>query len=276
MPSDESRSPLLGATTEAQHRDEAQENTPLLSRTGSVPRYDGEHVEDRLPSPAASSLRSIQEGRSSIKKSKTPWAIIVAITTLITLMVVIAFAAFIVPAAVEEYAKQAMVIEPTDLSIDSFTAGGVKARIQADFKLDASRVNNDNVRNIGRFGTWVAQKIESKQSTVNVYLPEYDNLLLGSATVPPVIVNIRNGQTTHVDFIADLVAGEVEGIKRIANDWFEGRLGDLRVLGKADVAVKSGIFSLGTTSISESLVFEGLSLYKAFASLYFRQKSLVE
>lgn len=270
---DESASPLLSATRQQDDQQESEESTPLLSRDGSVPRYDGGE-ERRLSSPAASSLRSIQNGHSTAtKKSKTPWAVIISIVLLITTMIIIAFAAFIAPAAVEEYAKQALVIEPTGLSIDSFTADGVKARIQADFKLDASKVKADNVRNIGRFGTWLARKVESQESVVKVYLPEYDNILLGSATVPPVTVNIRDGETTHIDIIASLAPGEVEGIKRIANDWLEGRLGDLRVLGKADVELKSGIFPLGTTSISESLLLEGQSLYKTFASLYFGQKS---
>lgn len=279
MPSDDESASLLsnatGRHSTNQDRNGAVESTPLLSGNSDQPRYDGEEdVNDRDSSPAASSLRSIQEGRStSTKKSRAPWAIIIAISVLVAAAIVIAFGAFVAPAAVEEYAKQALVIEPTSLSIDSFTANGVKARIQADFRLDASRVSDDNVRNIGRFGTWLAQYIESKDSVVQVYLPEYDNLLLGTATVPPIVVNIRNGHTTHIDFIADLVAGDAEGIKRIANDWLEGKLGNLRVQGKANVDLKSGIIPLGTTSISESLVFEGQYLYKTFSSIYFGEKS---
>ncbi|MCJ1231953.1 hypothetical protein MMC12_008633, partial [Toensbergia leucococca] len=69
-----------------------------------------------------------------------------------------------------------------------------------------------------------------------------------------------NGHTTHIDFLSDLVPGDIDGIRRIANDWLEGRLGQLRVKGVAKVALKSGIFSLGTQSLSQSLLFEGQDL----------------
>jgi len=188
--------------------------------------------------------------------------------------VVIILGAFFAPAVVEEYAKEALVIEPTNLSIDSFTASGVRARVQANFRMDASRVGNKNVKNIGRFGTWIARQVESKSSTVEVYLPEYGNILLGTAAVPPVVVDIRNGHTTAIDFLTDLEPGNIEGIRQVANDWLEGRLGEIRVLGKANVGLKSGLFPLGTQSISESLVFEGQSLYRSFASLYLGEKTL--
>ncbi len=195
-----------------------------------------------------------------------------AVSVLGALAIVIMAGAFFAPAIVEEYAKQSLVIEPTSLSIETFTPTGVQARIQADFRLDASRVKNDAVRNLGRFGTWIAREVESEESKVEVYLPEYGNLLVGTAIVPSVIVNIRNGQTTHVNFLADLLPGDMTGIRGVVNDWLDGRLGQLRVQGKADVSLKSGIFPLGTQSISKSLVFEGQYLYQTFASSFFGEK----
>jgi hypothetical protein len=182
--------------------------------------------------------------------------------------------AFFAPAVVEEYAKEALVIEPTNLSIDSFTSTGVRARIQANFRMDASRVKNKDVRNIGRFGTWIARAVETKETNVEVYLPELGNILVGTAAIPPITVDIRNGHTTAIDFLSDLQPGDIERMRQVANDWLEGRLGTLRVLGKADVGLKSGLISLGTQSISESLEFEGQSLYRTFASFYLGEKSL--
>ena len=97
--------------------------------------------------------------------------------------------------------------------------------------------------------------------------------MLGTAGIPPLAVSIVNGQNTAVDFVTDLVPGNAEGIRTIANDWLEGRLDVLRLNGKADVQLKAGILPLGTHSISESLTFEGQSLYRSFASLYFGEKS---
>lgn len=180
---------------------------------------------------------------------------------------------FLAPAVVENYAKEALVIEPTKLSIDSFTPTGVRARIQADLRMDASRVKSNDVRNIGRFGTWLARKVETKASKVEVYLPELGNILLGTALVPGIVVDIRNGHTTGIDFLADLEPGDIDGIRQVANAWLEGRLDKVRVLGKADVALKSGLISLGTQSVSETLEFEGQSLYRSFASFYLGKKS---
>ena len=90
-----------------------------------------------------------------------------------------------------------------------------------------------------------------------VVLPEYGDILLGTADVPPLVVDIRNGHVTHLDFLTDLTAGDVEGIQRIGKDWLDGRLNRLRVQGKADVGLKSGIFGFGTQKLSKDMVFEG-------------------
>lgn len=284
--SDNPSSPLLGSSDRptskhSQHdhdNDHDHEITPLLSRSDSTPRYDGteDDGEGRQPSPAATSLRSLQNGHGSTKspKPRRRWPTVIAISILGLVAIAILTGAFLAPAAVEEYAKEALVIEPTNLSIDSFTATGVRARVQANFRMDASKVKNKDVRNIGRFGTWIARKIETKESEVQVYLPELGNILLGTATVPRVVVDIRNGHTTGIDFFTDLEPGNIGGIRQVANDWLEGRLHKLRVLGKANVGLKSGLISLGTQSISESLEFEGQSLYRTFASFYLGEKSL--
>jgi hypothetical protein len=110
---------------------------------------------------------------------------------------------------------------------------------------------------------------------VEVYLPEYGNILVGMAAVPRVVVDIQNGHITPIDFLAELTPGDMDGIRQVANDWLEGRLDTIRILGKADIALKSGLIPLGVQTISESLIFEGQSLYRSFASLYLGEKSLV-
>lgn len=167
---------------------------------------------------------------------------------------------FAAPTVVEEYTKQAIVFEPTNLSIHSFTTTGVKARVQGDFVLDASRVEKESVRNLGIAGTWVVREIESTPSDVKVYLPEYGNIVLGTAKIPGIKVNVRNQHVNHIDFLVELEPGDVDGVRRIANDWLDGRLTRLRVMGVASVALKSGIFTLPAQKISESLLFEGQSL----------------
>lgn len=279
---EEEAAPLLANTerpvsSHSHHSDEPHEDTPLLSRTDSNVRYDGEeHANGRILSPAATCLRSLQNGghATASSKGKRRWPTLVAVGILGLIIIGIILGAFFIPAAVEEYAKQALVLEPTNLSIASFTDKGVTARVQANIRMDALRVGNKHIRNVGRFGTWIAKQVESDESKVEVYLPEYGNVLIGTALVPKVVVDIRNGHTTAIDFLTDLTPGDVEGIRRVANDWLEGRLDQIRVLGKADVGLKSGLIFLGSRTISESLVFEGQSLHRSFASLMFGEKTL--
>lgn len=241
----------------SQHSDES---TPLLSRDIDHPSHgDADRYEERS-SRAASSLKSLQNGFLGRKgKRLTRWTTVFAVTLLLLIVVVILGLGFAAPAVVEEYAKEAIVFEPTNLSIDSFTSTGVRARIQGDFTLDASRVHRKSVRDLGRAGTWIAKAVESKPSKVEVVLPEYGNVLMGTANVPPIVVDIRNGHTNHLDFLTDLNAGDVDGIRQIAMDWLHGKINRLSVKGTTDVSLKSGIFPLGTQSLSENMVFMGMS-----------------
>lgn len=247
----------------------AEESTPLLQRDANHPNYgDGPADSNEPASIAASSLRSLQNFDPGKGKSRRGWPTIVALVLLsltITTILVLGFAA---PEIVDEYAKEATVFNPVYLSIDSFTSSGVKARIQGDFTVDASRVHKKPVRDLGRFGSWIAQAVESKNSEVKVYLPEYGEVLLGTAHVPGIVVDIRNGHTTRVDFLCDLVPGDVDGIRAIAIDWIEGRLGQLRVQGIASVGLKSGLFGLGAYYFTRSLVFQGWFLIQFLQSVF--------
>lgn len=255
------RSHRSKASTRSKHSNQSmhsEESTPLLSEDANHRDYGDAPDHDESHSAAASSLRSLQNVEPSKGKSSTRrWPTIIALTILGLVITVILCLGFAAPEIVEEYAREAMVFEPTDLSIDLFTSTGVRARIRGDFTLDGGRVQKKPVRDLGRAGTWIAKAVESKQSRVKVLLPEYDNLLLGTANVPPIVVDIRDGHTTHIDFQSDLAAGDLNGIRRMANDWLEGRIGDLNVRGVAEVPLKSGMFGLGTQNIAETITFKG-------------------
>lgn len=235
----------------------SEETTPLLSRQGDDELVSYSGLANGVPSPAAASEESTQDNRG---KGQRRWATIISLSILGVLFIAILGLGFAAPAIVEEYAKEALVVEPTSLSIDSFTATGVRARIQANFVLDGSRVQKKAVRDLGRAGTWIAKEVESGESLVEVYLPEYDNLLLGTADVPPIKVSVQDGHYTHIDFLANLEPGEVDGLRQIANDWLDGRLSSLVVKAVATAPLKSGIFKLGKQTLSQSLLFQGTSI----------------
>ena len=240
----------------------AAESTPLLSRGNEEREYGADGNELRS---AATSLESLQGQLSSDRKGKSGprWPTLLAVVLLGTSIILVILAGFFAPAVAREYASEAVVVEAKDLSVDSFTPNGLRARVQAIVGLDASRVRNSFVRNMGRFGTRIVGKVESQPTTVKVYVPEYGNVLVGEALVPRLVLDIRNGHWNHLDFLTDLQPGQLDGIRTIANDWLEGRLGELRVLGKVDLRVKMGGFSLGTRTVTESFAFEGQSLYSS-------------
>ena len=249
-----------GASSSSKRSDQADANerTSLLAHRDDEEEYGDASPPNERESQAASWLRHIQ-GRSESKGKTRRWPTAVALTFLTAVVLAILGLGFAAPAVIDEYSKEAMVFEPTGLSIDSFTSEGVRARIQGDFTLDGSKVRRKPVRDLGRAATWIAAAVQSKESTVEVYLPEYGNLLLGSAVVPPVTVSIRDGITTHVDFLSDLRAGDLAGIRGMAEDWIAGRIGTLSVHGVADVSLKSGIFGLGTQKVSQTIVFTSTS-----------------
>ncbi|KAI8257981.1 hypothetical protein K4K58_003577 [Colletotrichum sp. SAR11_239] len=274
MSDETERTPLLTPKGKGKAEDDSSmsETAPLLSGSSGTPRYDGERDDPdkasfcceicRSPQPPPSisgaSLAGSHSSHTSLKekKSSTPWASIISIVVLATLAVCIMLVAFFVPAAVEEYAKQAAVVEPTNLSLESITTNGVRARVQANFKLDGSRVQDPTSRRIGKFTTWIVRALGTEQTKVGVYLPEYNDVLLGTAVVPPLSISIVDGQTTKVDFVAELSPGDAEAYRKVANEWLDGKLDQLKVLGKADIPLKSGILPLGTHAVSEILTFE--------------------
>lgn len=273
----------------------SSERTPLLSGSASSSRYDGEYKspsggdeddedEDDShiiagPSRTGASSQRTASRASSVRSAKAPavvgWPSLIAGITLMVLVVTIMLGAFFVPAAVEEYAKQAAVLEPTNLSLESITADGVRARIQASFRLDGSRVRGDGPRRIGRVATWFVRKLGTDETRVRVYLPQFENVLLGTAVVPPLTIDVVDGHSTTIDLVTNLVLGDAEGIRSVANTWLEGRLDKIKLVGKADVSVKAGAIPLGTHSVVESIVVEGQSLYRSFASLYFGEKVFI-
>jgi len=157
----------------------------------------------------------------------------------------------------EEYATQATRFDIASISLPEFTPTGARVRVQGVFWMDPAQVKRQSVRDLGVFGTWLARRVESSESTVQVFLPDYDNVLLGTAKVPPIEVDVQSGHRNDIDLFADLEPGDVTGIRSVANDWLDGRLEKLTFKGKADVKLRSGILSLGTRNISQLIVLQG-------------------
>lgn len=252
-------SPLLSSESE---RAPVTESSPLLS--------DANHGQESEDGESDSINKSPKKSGSRLR-----WPSIIAIAVLAALTVVVMVLGFLVPPAIKTYAETAAVIEPTGLSLESLTPDSVRVRIQANFKLDGARVQDGTARRLGRLATSIVRTLDTEETNVSVRLPNYDNSLLGSAVVPPLTINLVDAQPTVLDFVADLSPGDAESLRQIVNDWLDGKLEQVKVTGSAALRIRTGILPLGTHDVVESMVFEGQSLYRTFAALYFGEKTII-
>jgi hypothetical protein len=250
-----SRSARSIRSVRSQHSVNSTEQTPLLAHDESS-HHDYDDTE-RTPA-AASLLRTLSGSQASGKVPlwKRRWPSILALVILCFVFVTIMLG-FLASEGIDEYAMQAADFRPTKLALDGLTDHGANIRIEGDFVMDAQRVKKQSVRNLGRMGTWIAREVESGPTDVDVYLPEYGDILVGTAHVPSIKVNIRNGHTTHLAFVTTLQPGSPDGIRNVAHDWIDGHLAQIRVKAKAEVAVKSGLIRLGKQAVEHSLVLKG-------------------
>jgi hypothetical protein len=231
----------------------ASERTPLLSQqdpSSEAPSLRGNGAIDHDP------IETRYGDIPPKSKRNSRWPSAVALSALCILVVIACFG-FTIPSVAQEYASKALVFEPDQLSLDAITQFGVRVRIQGDVWLDSSRVKKKSVRDIGRFATWFAREVESGESQVEVFLPGYNGAEIGTATVPPIKVGIRDKWYNHLDVLADLQPGDVGGIRAVADDFLQGRLKNLDVRAVAKVPLKSGILGLGTHKIEKMMRLEG-------------------
>lgn len=239
---------------------EDDENTPLLAREEGA---NAQHEDRSLPraSAVSSLLRSIRGPGSGQKNIRKRWPSLLALAILCIVIFVILVLGFVAPQVAKEYASEAAQFEPTRLSIDSYTDTGVLARVEGFFEMDASKVDKKSVRDLGRFGTRIAKYVEIGQTNVQVSIPAYDGLVLGTAMIPSIVVSIVNGRKTNLDVLVNLEPGPQEGLRQIANDWVDGRIREYVMEAKAHVPLKSGILSLGKQFISQTVSLDGKYAY---------------
>ncbi|KAF9693500.1 hypothetical protein EKO04_008295 [Ascochyta lentis] len=232
------------------------EQTPLLANHDHDNHDDNDNNDnDRTPAQTRL-LRSLSASSATGKAPvwRRRWPSILALVVL-CLVVVAIMLGFLASEGIEDYAMQAADFNPTNLALDGLTDHGARIHIEGDFTMHAARVKKQSVRNIGRLGTWFAREAETGPMDADVYLPEYGDVLLGSAKMPGVKVNIRNGHTTHISLIAVVEPGSPEGIRSVAHDYLDGRLHHIRLRAKAHVPVRSGLIKLGVQTVERSMVF---------------------
>ncbi|KAF3924313.1 hypothetical protein ABW21_db0207889 [Orbilia brochopaga] len=223
------------------------ERSPLIPSLGA---------SRRTPSEPGSGTRTDHERGKS--RQRSPLALLIALGLLCSLMVLILLLGFLLPEAAQEYAKQAAEVQFQSLSVDSFAANAVRIRIQARVAIDATRVNTPLSRGVGILVGSVARKIRIGSSEATLYLPDYPDGVLGTASFPDFAINLGNGQVTDIDLICDVVPGSIDGIKPALGDYLAGQIHSLRVQVESDVPLSSGIIALGTHKIIEEVILKDI------------------
>lgn len=257
-------------TAKGRQEERAAESEPLLAADSNA--ADTSYGSQPVTGDAASDAPSSQAPTKP--KSKRRWPSLVAMLLLGAVVITVIVLGFIVPPAVQKYIEKSVVLEPTSLALDSLSFTGIKARVQGNFRMDASRVEDATARRIGRIAMSIMRTVGAEQTHIKLYVPGYGDAMVGSAMVPPLNLNLVDGQNTFIDVVADMKLGDNASIRKIVNDWLTGKISELEVRSATALQLKSGIIPLGTHDIVETMVLEGQSLYNTFSSLYFGEKSI--
>jgi hypothetical protein len=266
------------ATTLHSHESGAREDTPLLSQEHGYHSdgYDSQDDrEDDSHSPATSSLlQSLNRktrsrswstffSRNTNRKSQSSslctarWPTLLSLFILILALASILVLGFIIPGAVETYTREAADFNPTYVAIDEITDDGVRLHIKADISLKSEKVERSGIRRLGRTITWMARTVKTSPTHVEAYLPDYNNMLAGTATLPQLSLDIRDAHVNHIDIVTEIKPGSLNGLRDLGKEWLDGRLSDLRLLAKATVSVQSGLIRLPKQKLEQILNLGG-------------------
>ncbi|KAK6499205.1 hypothetical protein TWF506_003833 [Arthrobotrys conoides] len=189
---------------------------------------------------------------------RSPRILVITLVSLCFATLSILFLGFMLPEAVQEYAKKAADVKIDSLSIDSFTEDGIRVRIQGQVVLDAEHVKVFLLRNLGILVGSVARKVKIGSSKALLYLPDYPEGVLGAASYPEFVVSLRDGQTTDIDIICDLIPASLERVKPAIDDYLLGKIHSLRVHVESDMPLTSGAFPLGTHKVTQEIVLKDI------------------
>ncbi|OAA76197.1 hypothetical protein LEL_05881 [Akanthomyces lecanii RCEF 1005] len=239
-------------TSKGRQEERAAESEPLLAADSNA--ADTSYGSQTVTSDASSDAPSSQAPAKP--KSKRRWPSLVAMVLLGAVVITVIVLGFIVPPAVQTYIEKSVVLEPTSLALDSLSFTGIKARVQGNFRMDASRVEDATARRIGRIAMSIMRTVGAEQTHIKLYVPGYGDAMVGSAMVPPLNLNLVDGQNTFIDVVADMKLGDNASIRKIVNDWLTGKISELEVRSATALQLKSGIIPLGTHDIVETMVLE--------------------
>ncbi|KAF8458856.1 hypothetical protein BGX38DRAFT_1150297 [Terfezia claveryi] len=235
----------------------ATERTPLLpSSAAHIAPEESSNVTAN--GAFHTSLDDAASGKSIKSPRKPRWATLIAIILLCLICIAVLAIGFFAPTAAEQYAREAVTVKVLSLSIESFTPQGVQARVKANVNVDASKVKNGFVRNFGRLGTAIAKEVSTEEGELLVFLLDYNNTLLGNASIPPMVIDVRDGHSNFYDFISIVEPISLDTAQKVVEDYLDGNLKSLEIMGSTRLAMRSGILTLGNQLLTDTMRFEAL------------------
>ncbi|KAK9248658.1 hypothetical protein V1506DRAFT_452476 [Lipomyces tetrasporus] len=237
----------------------ATDASTLLVHTPYSPGYYDDDFDESYFHP-----RNVRK-RPFIRRvlSCLKWPAIIG--TLVALCLFISlFAAHLVEVkAPELYAKQALNLNISSVSVENLSSEGLKAHVLGEVSFDSSRVKDRPTRVFGRIATTVMRKAEVKDTYLFIsHVDDNDNVdVFGRASVPNIVVDIRDNHVTPIDFVSTVedIASAKE-IAKLVQEYLQGKLQDAVFRGDADLPLRSGILPLGTHHVSHDVKLQGEQL----------------
>lgn len=195
---------------------------------------------------------------SDYSRKKRPWSTIILLILSCLACVGILLIGFLAPATAQRYAKDAATVNFSSISVESFTSRGLQARVKAGIHVDASKVQNGFIRKFGRLATAVVGELSTEEGELHVFLPDYHKAWLGNASIPSMVIDVRNGHSNSYDFVSDVRLVSLEGAQKLAEDYINGKLHSLRLMGTTRLDIKFGIIPLGNRFFSQLVKIEGM------------------
>ncbi|KAK9466238.1 hypothetical protein V1512DRAFT_264179 [Lipomyces arxii] len=157
------------------------------------------------------------------------------------------------------YATQALNLTISSVSIDDMSADGVHAHVIGQVSFDSAKVKDRPTRVFGKIATTIMRKAEVLDTNMLISrLSAHNQLeLFGSASIPNIVVDIRDHKVTPIDFVSTVhQLAAVSDIAKLVEEYLHGTLKDAIFRGDADLPLRSGILPLGTHHVAHDVKLE--------------------
>ncbi|KAK9368789.1 hypothetical protein V1509DRAFT_64293 [Lipomyces kononenkoae] len=264
--SSSSRTPLLidiprdSPPPYANESPKATDSSTLLVHTPYSPGYYDEDINESYFQQGYARKRPfIRRALSCIK-----WPIIISTLIALCICTSLLTSHLVKVKAPELYAKQALNLNVSSVTVENLSSDGLQAHVVGEVSFDSSRVEDKLTRIFGRIATTIMRKAEIEDTYLFISHVGEDGKLhvVGRATVPNIVVDIRDNRVTPIDFISTVEdIASAEEVAKLIQEYLLGKLQNAVFRGDVDMPLRSGILPLGTHHVSHDVKLQGEYLF---------------